>query len=164
MTVCTACSKHGKLTWEEEPKPKTVVKPKGPRQPTKLVTRSAPETPPPESTFELIEGFDLKIRQAREKMGISHEDLGKKLNEKVSRLKKIEKGKMTPDNLLASKLEHALKIRLIVPTVEEKTNAPTIAASKSVKRGLTLGDLIKLDKKEAKPKADKGEPAARERS
>jgi putative transcription factor len=164
MTVCTACSKHGKLTWEEEPKPKAVVKPKGPRQPTKLVTRNAPETPPPESTFELIEGFDSKIRQAREKMGISHEDLGKKLNEKVSRLKKIEIGKMTPDNLLAAKLEHALKIKLIVPASEEKTKTPTINAGKRVNRELTLGDLIKLDEKKAKPKADKGEPAARERS
>lgn len=164
MTVCTTCSKHGKLTWEEEPKPKTVVKPKGPRQPTKLVTRVAQETPPPESAFELVEGFDAKIRQAREKMGISHENLGKKLNEKVSRLKKIEKGKMTPDNLLASKLEHALKIKLIVPATEEKTKAASIVASRTVNRELTLGDLIKLDKKEAKPKADEGEPAARERS
>ncbi len=164
MTVCTACSKHGKLVWEEEPKPKIVVKPKGPRPPTKLVARSAPETPPPESTFELIEGFDVKIRQAREKLGLSHEDLGKKLSEKISRLKKIEKGKMSPDNLLAAKLEHALKIKLIVPTSEEKTKTPATTTSRAVNRELTLGDLIRLDEKEEKPKAGKGDTAARERS
>ena len=33
---------------------------------------------------ELIEDYATKIRVAREKLGLTHEDLGKKINEKAS--------------------------------------------------------------------------------
>jgi ribosome-binding protein aMBF1 (putative translation factor) len=50
---------------------------------------------------------------------------------------------MTPNNMLVTKLEHALKIKLLAPISEEKVS-PT---PKSPSRELTLGDLIQLDKK-----------------
>jgi putative transcription factor len=93
---------------------------------------------------ELIEGYDSKIRQAREKLGISHEELGKKISEKESVLRKIETGKMAPNNMLVTKLEHALKIKLLVPVSEEKIK---IESSKLPNRELTLGDLIQLNDK-----------------
>ena len=52
---------------------------------------------------------------------------------------------MTPDNRLASLLERMLKIKLIVLTKEEKV--PQSKMPKSAGHELTLGDLIKLDKK-----------------
>jgi putative transcription factor len=70
--------------------------------------------------------------------------LGKRINEKVSLLRKIETGKMTPDNRLATMLEHALKIKLIVPAKEEKV--PQAKLARASGRELTLGDLIQLDK------------------
>jgi putative transcription factor len=91
-----------------------------------------------------VEGYDSKIRQAREKLGISHEELGKKLNEKSSVLRKIETGKMVPNNMLVTKLEHALKIKLLVPVAEEKIAQEL---PKSPNRELTLGDLMQLNKK-----------------
>ncbi len=154
LTVCKECSKHGKIIWEEE-KPKTTMpKPKTVLPPLKIQSKKPPETTPGTS-LELIENFDLKIRQAREKLGISQEELGKKINEKVSVLRKIETGKMTPDNILATKLEHALKIKLLAPTSEEKI--PQTKIPKPATRELTLGDLIKLDKK------DKGKEEPEER-
>jgi putative transcription factor len=119
----------------------------------------APVSPPPDTTFELVENFDAKIRQAREKLGLSHDDLGKKLNEKVSLLRKIETRKMTPNNLLATKLEHVLKVKLILLTSEEKVNVPPSKAAKPVNRELTLGDLIKLEKQDLKGKEDTAERA-----
>jgi len=104
-----------------------------------------PQTPTVDTSQELVENFHAKIRQARERLGLSHEDLGKRINEKVSLLRKIETGKMTPDNRLASLLERTLKIKLIVPTKEEK--APQSKMSKAAGHELTLGDLMKLDKK-----------------
>jgi putative transcription factor len=83
LTVCTDCSKHGKLAWEEEPKPKAIIKPKGPRAPLTIQARKPLETAPTDTTVELVDDYDAKIRQAREKLGLSHEDLGKRLNEKV---------------------------------------------------------------------------------
>ena len=95
-------------------------------------------------TQEVVEGYDSKIRQAREKLGISHEELGRKLSEKSSVLRKIETGKMVPNNVLVTKLEHALKIKLLVPVSEEKV---TQELPKSPSRELTLGDLMQLNKK-----------------
>ena len=151
LTVCGKCAKHGTIVWQEK-KPKPVApRTKAPTRRSPLRTKS--KKPPQvtvESTLELIEDFDAKIRQAREKLGLSHEELGTKINEKVSVLKKIETGKMTPDNKLAIKLEHALKIKLLVPTSEEKV--PQAKISKTVSRELTLGDLIQMNKKKAEEK------------
>ncbi|MDH5753997.1 MAG: multiprotein bridging factor aMBF1 [Candidatus Bathyarchaeota archaeon] len=150
LTVCSTCAKHGTIIWEEA-KPKTVT-------PKLRVTRPAPlkiqsKKPPQiavESTLELVEDFDVKIRLAREKLGLSHEELGKKISEKVSVLKKIETGKMTPDNKLAAKLEHALTVKLLVPVPEGKVAQTKIPEPSS--RKLTLGDLIQLSKKKMEEK------------
>jgi len=145
LTVCSQCAKHGTIV-QEEPKPKGLMPKTQTRlQPLKIQTKKPSETTV-DTSLELIENFDLKIRQAREKLGLSHEELGKKINEKVSLLKKIETGKMTPDNKLATKLEYTLKIKLLVPAAEEKV--PQTKIPKPANRELTLGDLIQLGKKE----------------
>jgi putative transcription factor len=97
-----------------------------------------------EITQEVVEGYHAKIRQAREKLGLSHEELGKKINEKASVLSKLETGKMTPNNMLVTKLEHALKIKLLVPIKEEKISQDM---PRLPNRETTLGDLIQLNKK-----------------
>jgi len=146
LTVCNECSKHGKTIWEEEQKPKpTTTKPMTvPPQPR--MQRKKPTETKIDTSQELIENYDLKIRQAREKLGISHEKLGKKINEKASLLRKIETGKMTPDNMLVAKLEHVLKVKLLVPVSEEKI--PQASIPKPASRELTLGDLVQLNKKD----------------
>jgi putative transcription factor len=155
LTVCNQCVKHGTIV-REEPKPKGLMpKPQARLQPLKIPTKRPTETTV-DASLELAENFDQKIRQAREKLGLSHEELGKKINEKVSLLKKIETGKMTPDNKLSAKLEYALKIKLLTPATEVKV--PQTRTPRPVSRELTLGDLIQLNKKE------KEEPAERKPS
>jgi putative transcription factor len=154
LTVCSECSKHGTATWEE-PKPRvTTPKPKTTLQPLNIQSKKPPETTV-DIGLELIEDFALKIRQAREKLGLSHDDLGKKINEKVSVLKKIETGKIKPDNVLATKLEHTLKVKLLVPASKQET--PQTKIPKPVSRELTLGDLIQLNKKDKDDEEDKTE-------
>jgi putative transcription factor len=160
LTVCDDCSKHGKLTWEEEPKPKALIKPRGPRPVLKVQVKGQQATLP-EATLELVDDFDLRIRQAREKLGLSHAELGTKLNEKVSLLKKIEMKRMVPDNALATKLEHALKIKLIIPASVEKGEPSMSKMAMTTNRELTLGDLVDLDKK---GNENKGDTAGRGRS
>ena len=144
LTVCSACSKLGK-TYYEEPKPKaTIPRSKAARMPLKIQTKKV-QAPSVDTTLELVENFEAKIRQAREKLGLSHEELGKKINEKVSLLRKIETGKMKPDNRLAATLEHVLKVKLIVAAKEEKV--PQARIVKSTSNGVTLGDLIQLGSK-----------------
>ncbi len=162
LMVCNECAKHGKTTWEEPPKPKPGMAPvpaphqlgvpvQGPIQIKKRVVQAKVDT-----SEEIVANYAESIRQAREKLGLSHEDLGKKINEKESLLRKIETGKMTPNDQLISKLEHTLKIKLLVPVAEEKVTQP---APKTASREFTLGDAIQLSKK-----AKGEEPAARKQS
>lgn len=147
LTVCSKCAKLGTIIWEET-KPKTPMpSAKAPRRLT-LKTKK-PQQAAVESVLELVEDFDVKIRHARRKLGLSHKELGRKISEKVSVLKKIETRKMTPDNRLATKLEHTLKIKLLVQASEEKVPKANI---KPVGHELTLGDLIQLNKKKVEEK------------
>ena len=143
LTVCIECSKHGKIIHQEEvalPQ-KTVKKTQAPPS---MVQRK-PVVAKVEITQEPAEDYSNKIKSAREKLGLTHEELGKKINEKASVLRNLEAGKMAPNNQLASKLEHMLKIKLLVPISEEKVPPPT---SKSANQELTLGDLIEIDSKD----------------
>jgi putative transcription factor len=154
LTVCGRCVKHGAIVWEEKKPKRGMSRMKAParRSPSKTIRKKSSQTIL-EGTLELAEGFDVKIRQARESLKLSHEDLGRKISEKVSVLKKIEAGKMTPDNKLAAKLEHALKAKLLVEMSEEKV--PNAKALKSVSRELTLGDIISLDKRKSEEKTQR---------
>jgi putative transcription factor len=152
LTVCHECSKHGEIIYEE-PKPKTALLSLTGKHPApNLQIRKRPETTV-DTSIELVGGFGEKIRQAREKIGLSHEDFGKKLNAKVSLLKKIETGKMTPDNKLATRMERVLKIKLIAPASEEKV--PQVKPPKLASHELTLGDLIQFDDKGKRKQEDK---------
>ena len=92
--------------------------------------------------MELALDYPNKIRKARASIGLSQEDLGKKINEKKSVVAKLENGDMVPDEKLISKLEKALDISL-------KEKVSTVAPPKRTEaaRGLTLGDFIKVEKK-----------------
>ncbi len=147
LTVCVECSKHGTSTWEEPTKP-TVVPQRAPTSygspiQTPIQIKKKVITARVDTSQEIVQNYAEIIREAREKLRLSHEDLGKRINEKESVLRKIETGKISPNDQLVSKLEHTLKIRLLVPVTEEK--APVLPKTPS--RELTLGDLIKLGKK-----------------
>jgi len=172
LTVCAECAKHGKIIYPDEekqaPKSPFLTVASGSGSTSALTTTGAtkarrqPQGKPKklnltvkvEITQELIEGYAAVIRVAREKIGYSHEDLGLKINERASVLKHIELGKMEPNNLLASKLERLLKIKLLVPIEEEKptTSTPTVGKNQE----MTLGDLIEIDSNNSEePKARK---------
>jgi putative transcription factor len=143
LTVCVECSKHGKIVTQDEYTPK--LKPLGkPSAHIPIMAQKKKTEIKVEITQEIIEDYTTKIRQAREKLGLTHEQLGKKINEKTSVIAKLETGKISPNNILATKLEHALKIKLLTPITEEKTPQQT---PKTASRELTLGDLIQFDNK-----------------
>jgi putative transcription factor len=136
------CSKHGKIIHEEAAAlPKQVLK--KPQGPITLVQKK-PIVANVQITQELTANYANEIRVAREKLCLTHEELGKKINEKASVLRNLEGGKMEPNNQLAQKLEHMLKIKLLVPISEEKVSQ----LPKSANQELTLGDLIKIDKQD----------------
>ena len=155
LTVCLECSKHGKVILHEvadfpAPQKTTATAFTHPASSSTKSTMHIPtiQKKPPVAqvklTTELIEGYAGKIRVAREKLALSHEDLGKKINEKASLLRHIETGKVAPNNLLASKLEHALRIQLMVPIADEKS---TTQVHRAANEEMTLGDLVEFKEK-----------------
>lgn len=105
FNVCAACSKHGK--------PYVPAQVPAKRRPIAIKQQKkigfADET-------MLAPDFAGLIREARMKMGLTHEQLGMKMNEKAQLLKKFETGTLKPDELLAKKLERYLGIKLYVST------------------------------------------------
>ena len=109
FNVCVACSKHGK--------------PYAPGQ--ALAKRKKMAAAKPQKRIGLADetmlapDFAGRIREARMKIGLTHEQLGMKMNEKAQQLKKFETGTLKPDELLAKKLERFLGIKLYVSDDEQ---------------------------------------------
>ena len=141
MIVCKECSRLGKIQ-TEPPKPK-FVKPnkKSKKRPKTNQTRKYSRNDEPQE--ELIEDFNNEIRKAREAKDWSREDLGLKINERVSVITRIETGKMTPDIKLTKKLEKALNIKLL-----EKIDAFDLNQYINNSSGeRTLASVVKIKKK-----------------
>jgi len=141
MIVCGKCAKLGSISWEMQT-PRRVKKSAKPKSPLPMTPKKR-QPPKLAEELELINDFSSRVRQGREKMELSHEDLGKKIGEKVSVLRKIESGKMAPDHKLAAKLEHTLRVKLLVPLSEPKTPSARLSTPHEV----TLGDVVRVKKK-----------------
>ena len=105
FNVCVACSKHGKPYVP----PQVATKKKKPP----LASKPQKKIGLADETI-LTPNFATRIREARMKMGLTHEQLGMKMNEKAQLLKKFETGSLKPDEILAKKLERHLGIKLYV--------------------------------------------------
>lgn len=124
--VCNSCSRLGTPARAPKPVASRSSRPMfgAPRQ-----ANSSPKTrspPPPSPTFSydaedmtLREDYSKAIKSAREMLGITQEELGRKINEKPSVISHLEVGSMKPEDVLARKLEHFLKIELYVPVEDE---------------------------------------------
>jgi putative transcription factor len=111
MVVCGGCARLGR------PLGGPLVREAHPR-PMQAGFRPVQAPTAPEATYEMDPDYNVKIRQAREKMGLSQEDLGRMLNEKLSVIRMLESKKLKPDAVLARKLTHSRKINLMVPLSE----------------------------------------------
>jgi putative transcription factor len=110
FNVCIACSKHGKPYVPAQVPSSSAAKKKKPvakiQQQKKIITMVDETMIDPD--------FARLIREARMKMGLTHEQLGMKMSEKAQTLKKFETGALKPDELFAKKLERYLGIKLYV--------------------------------------------------
>jgi putative transcription factor len=110
MVVCDTCARLGRPIGPAlTPKPRP--------SPTGNLMRTASQ-PRIEPEYEVDPDYSLKVRQAREKQGLSQDQLGMLLNEKPSVIKMVESKKLKPDIALTRKLMHQLKINLLVSMSE----------------------------------------------
>ena len=139
MVVCKECSKLGTVQ-KAPPKPKYVKQNKG-KKPANTRKRNYSRNDEPSE--ELIEDFSFEVRKAREAKDWSREDLGRKINERVSVITRIETGKMTPHTKLTKKLEKALNIKLL----EKVDNVDLNQFINSSSGERTLGNIMKIKRK-----------------
>jgi putative transcription factor len=76
-----------------------------------------------EPELEVNPDYNSLVKQAREKMGLTQEALGRAINEKPSVISHVESKKIMPDPVLARKLMHHLRINLLVSTSELEPSA-----------------------------------------
>lgn len=136
LEVCKGCAHFGKAEDKWSPVPKKIV----PAERAFIVRR-----PKPRDHFkdlaEFVPEYGRKIREARESLGLSPEDLGAKIKEKSALLRKIEREEITPEDEVRKKLEKELKIKL----TDEVSEASVKSGGHG--RGLTLGDIASIKRK-----------------
>jgi putative transcription factor len=117
LSVCKACSKHGKPYSSPSSVPSvgsSSNKGATPRpNPFKNPTRAKGSIQISDNIV-LSPDFARLIREARTKKGLTHEQLGAQMNEKANLLKKFETGALKPDEIIARKLGRYLGIQLYV--------------------------------------------------
>ena len=141
MTVCGRCAQFGSQEWD----PRQPRRQEGRQRTNSRSRRNAVEAT---EELELVENYGELIKKTRQRKGMKVEDLAKRINEKESIIKKLEKEELTPDNKLVQKLNRALNIKLIQRAT--MTNVPII--SKPI-GSRTLGDLIKIKKSDEEDEA-----------
>ena len=136
LTVCSQCSRFSNEEWDPK-------RPEARRSPTRR--RSAQPQPRKRSdieaaeSLELVDGYGMVIKKARQKTGMTVEDFAKKISEKESVVKKLEKEDMNPPLDLVRKVQRELNINLLE---EAETGSGTVLTRPMGPR--TLGDLIKI--------------------
>lgn len=133
MMLCPNCIRHGEVI--QTPKaPAKVQKP--------LLDRI--KKPPVKDIYkdmnkELVTGWNELIKKAREKKGLTREELGFKIGERTVTIQKIENGDLRPSDKMIEKLEKELGIKLNEEVIEASAS---LVGSRSGNR-LTLGDFLK---------------------
>jgi putative transcription factor len=136
LDVCKSCARFGKPEDKWSPVTRKVVP----------VERAfTVKKPKPRDHFkdlvEIVPDYGQKIREAREALGLSPEELGAKIKEKAALIKKIEREEISPEDDIRKKLERELKIKLTDQATETRVKSGSGA------KGLTLGDIASIKRK-----------------
>ena len=143
LEVCKECSKFGRVQKDTPLERKFVSRNKKGNPQKRPQARQNVQRRREEPMDELVEDYNVIIRKARESKGWTREELGAKMDEKVSVINRIESGKMEPDVKLAKKFEKTLNITLI-----EKYDEMDLESFKSSASGPnTLGSIVKIKRK-----------------
>jgi putative transcription factor len=128
MRTCYECSKLGTRVRVKKPS----------RKPPLRFHRAAKER-----VLEPRPGYGELLRARREELGLTQEELGKRLNEKTSVIARLEAERMMPSEALARKIERHLGIRIL-----EEVEEPEIRSSGAKTGELTLGDVVKIKRRQ----------------
>lgn len=126
LRLCEECSKSGRVlnivNVRSENKPKVKV-----------------EVLNYDEEYELVEEYGKLISEARNKAGLSIEDLASKIGEKSSVIRKIEREEIRPPDKIVEKIEKILKIKL-----REKVKVKVEKHREEVEAKLRIADVVEI--------------------
>ena len=128
LNVCNGCTRFGRVK----------------QSPSGIRAFSHPLPRREWPSYRIVRDFALKIRTAREKNGLNHQDFGKFLNERESVVAKWEQGDLRPPVELAQRLGKKLGLTLVE---KDEDKAFELEQQKKNPQELTLGDFIKVKKR-----------------
>jgi len=137
MMLCPGCMRHGQGIQNV---PETSVVPS--QSLLGRIRRPKVKDVYKDMVTELITDWNEVIKTARQKKGLSREELGFKIGERTVTIAKIENGDLRPSDKVVKKLEKELDITLV-----EEVKSVSLSSHDFHGRGLTLGDFIKTEKK-----------------
>jgi putative transcription factor len=144
LFVCSDCAQFSTSIWKKDA-PKYGLTTKAldySTKPSSPFKRKTPSKLP--QALDLVEDFGQRIRVGRVKHNLSHEVLSRMIGTKISILRKLETGKMVPDQPLAKKLERFLKIKILHAPLETSNLEKDFVKKASE---LTLGDVVIIQKR-----------------
>ncbi len=127
LNVCRKCSRYGHVVAVEKPR-------FAEQKQRKIVVE--------EVSKYVMDNCGKLVKQARERKGWTQEDLARQIRERESIISHVESDHLKPSLDLATKLERALGIVLIL-MYEEPREKPLNLRDES----LTIGDLVQLKEK-----------------
>jgi len=135
MMLCPGCMRHGKVV--QTP----AAPPSGQKPVLGRIKKPKVKDVYKDMDKELISNWNGIIKNAREKKGLSREELGFRIGERTVTISKIENGELRPSDKIVGKLEKELEIKLL----EEVASAPSYAMGSGSSGRMTLGDFIKKE-------------------
>ncbi len=102
-----------------------------------VIQTKKPDAKMPELDIIMKEGFQNDIKSARQKKGLTQEQLANVLQIKSSVIRRAEEGWEPPASVV-TKLEKFFKIQLT-------ETMPEITANKADRKKLTIGDLVEIE-------------------
>jgi len=137
MMLCPGCMKHGQGV-QSAPETSVVSS----QSLLGRIRRPKVKDVYKDMVTELITDWNEVIKTARQKKGLSREELGFKIGERTVTIAKIENGDLRPSDKVIKKLEKELDV-----TLAEAVKSVSPSSHDFHGRGLTLGDFIKTEKK-----------------
>ncbi len=129
LSVCKTCAMHGSVVVVDK------IEPEFQPRKTALVKNE-------EEVF--VSDCALEVKKAREKKGLTQEQLAKAIAEKEATIHRVESGKLKPDIHVAKKLEQFLGISIINESSEPENIEYPVREFDLKDESLTIGDLIKM--------------------
>jgi putative transcription factor len=143
LEVCSNCTEFGTVLHDEEREKSKSSSGTGSSSGGGGKTKQSPPSSgggpshdPLDELGTLAPDYDGRVRSARENAGMTQEDLADELNEKLSLIRKIERGEMRPDEDVRAKLESELSVSLTEEVGGEDWE------SEGSSGGYTVGDII----------------------